>query len=471
MIARSRRDEPLPCDLADAARFVEEASRLAFAQRQLRSRRRLALLIAFYARSRCRMSNVHLLAAHAITLGRFCGVSASFDAIGDELMPVDDDGAPRSSAWAAYVEAGAAERPVDLRDELWLAAHVEDNERLRALSLDVAFAEEAERHPDEPIWALLRQHMDVTVGARLVDRSALAGLVAHETVLADGLRSALGRLVRTGWLLIARYVVEAARAVVTPAREPERGLASYRRAALGLALYFVTAWGAARVVRRGLRQRQRGRDGVGDSWPLLDDVLGARAGEVHPMIRDFYANPARFSVKAALELHTLPARLWSRVATLLVGQGLYEADAGEVDARFRVFRRADGSMHFVRELYCRGALRVFDSDFVVREAKLYEVFVDMGVSVEMDVKPLPGGALSIRGVNVYRRGLRLPPVWLKVEFQSRVDVLPDGVEELRIDGHLLMQPDGPVGRFLAYKVLRRPEELGCIHYRARRVAE
>jgi hypothetical protein len=469
--SRSPRDAPLPCDVVDAARFVEEASRLEFARRQLRSRRRLALLIAFYARSRCRMANVHLLAAHAITLGRFCGVSASFDAIGDELMPVDDDGAPRSAAWAAYAEAGAAKRPVDLRDELWLAAHVEDNERLREKRLDVAFAEEAERHPGEPIWALLRQHMDVTVGARLVDRSALAGLVAHETVLADGLRSALGRLVRTGWLLMARYVVEAARAVVTPAREPERGLASYRRAALGLAFYFVTAWGAARVVRRGLRQRQRGRDGVGDSWPLLDEVLGARAGEVHPMIRDFYANPARFSVKAALELHTLPARLWSRVATLLVGQGLYEADAGEVDARFRVFRRADGSMHFVRELYCRGALRVFDSDFVVREARLYEVFVDMGVSVEMDVKPLPGGALSIRGVNVYRRGLRLPPVWLKVEFQSRVDVLPDGAEELRIDGHLLMQPDGAVGRFLAYKVLRRPEELGCIHYRARRAAE
>jgi hypothetical protein len=358
-----------------------------------------------------------------------------------------------------------------VRDELWLAAHVEDNERLRSKALDAEFAAEAERHPDEPIWALLRQHMDVTVGARLVDRSALAGLVAHETVLADGLTAALRRLVRTGWLLMARYVAEAARAVVLPAREPERGLASYRRAALGLAFYFITAWGAARVVRRGLRQRQRGRDGTGDTWPLLDEVLGERASEVHPMIRDFYENPARFSVKAALELHTLPARLWSRVATLLVGQGLYEADAGEVDARFRVFRRADGSMHFVRELYCRGALRVFDSDFVVRDAKLYEVFVDMGVSVEMDVQPLPGRGLMIRGVNVFRRGLRLPPVWLKVEFESRVEALPDGTEELHIDGHLRMKPDGAFGRFFAYNVLRRPEELGCIHYRARRGAD
>ncbi len=464
-------DAPLPCDLADAVRFVAAPDRLDFARRQLRSRRRLQLLITFYAGAPCRMASVHLLAGHAITLGRFCGVSATFDAIGEELMPVDDAGTPRSPAWIAYAEAGAAKRPVDVRDELWLAAHVEDNERLRAKRLDVAFAAEAERHPAEPIWGLLRQHMDVTVGARLVDRSALAGLVAHETVLADGLLAALGRLVRTGWLLIARYVVEAARAVVTPAREPERGLASYRRAALGLAYHFVTAWGAARVVRRGLRQRQRGREGTGDTWPLLDEVLGERASEVHPMIRDFYENPARFSVKAALELHTLPARLWSRVATLLVGQGLYEADAGEVDARFRVFRRADGSMHFVRELYCRGALRVFDSDFVVRESKLYEVFVDMGVSVEMDVQPLPGRGLSIRGVNVYRRGLRLPPVWLKVVFESRVIELPDGEEELHIDGHLRMQPDGPVGRFLAHKVLRRPEELGCIHYRARRAAD
>ena len=461
-------DAPLPCDLADASRFVAADASPAFARRQLRSRRRLHLLITFYRSAGCRMANVHLLAAHAITLGRFCGVSATFDAIGDELMPVDDDGAPSTAAWAAYAEAAAAGRPVDVRDELWLTAHVEDAERLREKGLDAAFAVEAELHLDEPIWALLRQHMDVTVGARLVDRSALVGLVAPETVLADGLSAAVRRLVRTGWQLIARYVGEAARALITPARAPARGLASYRRAALGLAFYFITAWGAARVVRRGLRQRQRGRDGVGDTWPLLDEVLGAQAGEVHPMIRDFYANPARFSVKAALELHTLPARLWSRVATLLVGQGLYEADAGEVDARFRVFRRADGSMHFVRELYCRGALRVFDSDFVVREATLYEVFVDMGISVEMRVTPLPGGALSIRGVNVYRRGLRLPQAWLKVEFLSRVEVLSDGAEELHIDGHLLMEPEGAVGRFLAYKVLRRPKELGCIHYRARR---
>jgi hypothetical protein len=72
---------------------------------------------------------------------------------------------------------------------------------------------------------------------------------------------------------------------------------------------------------------------------------------------------------------------------------------------------------------------------------------------------------------MYRRGLRLPPVWLKVVFESRVEQLADGIEELRIDGHLRMQPDGPLGRFFAYKVLRRPEELGCIHYRARRGAD
>ncbi len=211
----------MPCDLADAARFVGDADRRDFARRQVRSRRRLQLLITFYAGAPCRMANVHLLAAHAITLGRFCGVSATFDAIGDELMPVDNDGAPRSAAWIAYAKAGATKRPVDVRDELWLAAHVEDNERLRTKGLDVAFADEASRHHDEPIWALLRQHMDVTVGARLVDRSALTGLVAPETILADGLLAALGRLVRTGWQLMARYVVEAARA---PSSRPRASL-------------------------------------------------------------------------------------------------------------------------------------------------------------------------------------------------------------------------------------------------------
>jgi hypothetical protein len=460
----------LPSDLADAARYAREPELAVFAERQLRARLRLQRLIEFYRRAPCSMAHIHLLTAYAIALGRFCGVSAAFEAIGDEVMPVDATGAPASPAWMAYADACAAGRPRDTRDELWLVAHVEDLERAKGKGLDVAFAAEAEQHRGEPFWALLVQHMAVTVGARLVDRSALTGMIAYETAIAESMAVALRRLFRTGWLLICRYAVEALRALVRPAAEPERGLISYRRMAFGLVAQAILALRTAGVYRRGLRQRERGQLGDGDTWPLLDEVLGPRAAEVHPLIRDFYSNPARFSVKAELELNTLPARFWSRVATLLVGQGLYEADAGELPARFRVFRRPDGSMHFVRELYCQGTLRVFDSDFVVRSGKLYEVFVDLGVSVEMEVRPLPGGGLSIRGAHVYRRGLRLPPAWLKVEFQSSVQSTPGAPDELHIDGNLLMQPDGPIGRFIAYKILRRPERLGCIHYRAHKLS-
>ena len=104
--------------------------------------------------------------------------------------------------------------------------------------------------------------------------------------------------------------------------------------------------------------------------------------EVDPMIVEFYTNPGPFEARASLALNTRPARLASRLATLLLGQGLYECNLDQIESRFRVFRRADGSMHFLRELYCAGRLRVFDSDFVVRETArgpaLFEVFADLG---------------------------------------------------------------------------------------------
>jgi hypothetical protein len=455
--------EARPADVAEASRYGMAHEAGGFAARQLRARVRLRRLVDFYAEAPCRMSPIHLLTAHAIVLGRFCGVSGTFDAIGEALMP-DPEGSPE---WAAYREASRTGRPVEMRDELWIAAHVADMQRVRAAGLDAAFATEAAQHAGEPIWMLLRQHMDATVGAHLVDRSAIAGAIAYETAIAQSISVGLRRLLRGGWLLLGRYAKEALRAIFTASAELRPGLLTYRRSAFALLGHAIASWRAAGVYRRGLRQRDRGHDGKGDSWLMIEEVLGARAAEVHPLIRDFYANPARFSVKAELELHTIPARLWSRCATLLLGQGLYEADHGEMDARFRVFRRADGSMHFVRELYCGGVLRTFDSDFVVRGGKLYEVFIDLGVSVEMDLRPLGGGGLSIRGAHIYRRGLRLPPAWLKVEFRSRVEPR-DGIDEVRIDGHLLMQPDGPVGRFLAHKLLRRPEQLGCIHYRGQR---
>jgi hypothetical protein len=85
----------------------------------------------------------------------------------------------------------------------------------------------------------------------------------------------------------------------------------------------------------------------------------------------------------------------------------------------------------------------------------------------MEVTPLPDGGLSIRGRDVYLRGVRVPAFGLRVEFWSRVVRSGDGAESLQIDGHLLMQPRTAWGRVVAYSVLRRPERLGSIHYTAR----
>jgi hypothetical protein len=175
----------------------------------------------------------------------------------------------------------------------------------------------------------------------------------------------------------------------------------------------------------------------------------------------FYSNPGHFNVAASLDLKTLPARVWTFLATLLVGQGLYETPAEAVPARFRVFRRADGSMHFLRELYVGYALRVFDSDFVVRQHHgrpvLFEVFVELGLEVAMELTVLEEGALSIRGKELLFRGTRVPAFGLEVEFISRALGT-----DLTIDGHLRMRPTTGIGRFFMYKVLRRPEELGCM---------
>ncbi len=50
----------------------------------------------------CRLSNLHLLATCAVTLGRFAGVSKEFDELGAEFMPATPDGTPRTSVWQDY---------------------------------------------------------------------------------------------------------------------------------------------------------------------------------------------------------------------------------------------------------------------------------------------------------------------------------------------------------------------------------
>ena len=455
-------------DRAEARRYLPEASPEClegFATRQLGARRRLAALVAFYRKNPCRMARVHLLTAAAVTLGRFCGFSPAFDAIGGALMPVGKDGEPRSEAWRAYDEACRGLRPLEVRDELWMIAHVRDMESVKREGADQAFYLESEARRDDPTWRLLRQHMEMTLGARLLDRSALQGAIAYETAMAQGMATALSRIVRAGFRLLHRYSAEAAKALFLPSREPPREVPSYRRTALLLGFYTFRALSAAAVYRRGIRLRDRGLVADDDAWPLLSEVLGERVGEVHPAIVRFYGNPSRFPVRARLELRTLPARFWSRAATFLIGQGLYETPEGAIDARFRVYRRGDGSMHFVRELYLSDRLRVFDSDFVVRNVdgrpRLFEVFADNGIEVEMAVEPLPGGGLVIRGERVRVRGFPLPRFGIVVEFRSRVE----DRHHLAIDGALLMRPKSRFWRFVARSVLRRPEELGAIHYR------
>lgn len=455
-------------DLEAARAYVPRASPDAlqvFATRQLRARRRLAALVAFYRRNPCRMARIHLLTAAAVTLGRFCGFSATFDAIGEALMPVGEDGRPRGEAWQSYQAACQSLRPFEVRDELWMAAHVQDMELLRNDGTDRAFYLECDAHRDDPTWRLLRQHMEMTLGARLLDRSALQGAIAYETAIAQGMATALSRIVRAGSRLLHRYAAEAVKALLLPSPEPPREVFSYRKTALLLAFYSCSAWTASAVYRRGVRLRDRGLVADDDAWSLLSEVLGDRVGEVHPAIVRFYGNPSRFPVRARLELRTLPARFWSRAATFLIGQGLYETPEGEIDARFRVYRRGDGSMHFVRELYLVDRLRVFDSDFVVRNVdgrpRLFEIFVDNGIEVEMAVEPLPGGGLVIRGERVRVRGVPVPRFGIVVEFQSRVEEQ----DRLAIDGALLMRPRSRWGCFVAHSLLRRPQELGAIHYR------
>jgi hypothetical protein len=466
---------PLQSDLNDALRYLPQANDdqvKAFAIRQLRARQRLTLLLEFYHKNHCRLARLQLLAACAIALGRFAGYSKSFDELGDAFMPVDNQGQVLTQEWQLYVEACAARRPIEVRDEFWIAAHMKDLQAVRQASLDEAFNEEMREHENELTWRLLKQHMEVTFGARLMDHAALNGIMAYETAFGESLVLTVKRLFTTGWLLLGRYAFEAARALIKVDRASRKEFVSYRRTALELMRYTINVWSASRVFRRGVRARQRGSLQSEDGWSLLEEVLGERVREIHPMIVDFYTNPSRYDVKASLELKTLPAKFWSRLATLIVGQGLYESDEQEIDARFRVFRRKDGSMHFIRELYCGDAMRVFDSDFIVRqmnnEATLFEVFVDLKVDVEMEVKPLEGRGLSIRGKNIYLRGLRLPSTGIQVEFQSRIVVNenaePEKREQLHIDGHLMMQPRTRLGKFFAYKILRRPEQLACIHY-------
>jgi hypothetical protein len=455
-------------DLRDARRYLRSgcrAEREAFARRQLATRNRLARVLTFYGRCPCRLARVHLLTSASVAVGRLCGYSETFNALGEFIMPVDAAGEVRSAAWARYRDACLGGRPPEVRDELWLAAHAADWRELRARGMDRAFFDEAAAHADDPTWRLLILHAELTlVSGRFGPHSG--GGVPYETAIAPALGHAVRGLGSRGTPLLRHYVWETLRALLRPNTGARPGVVSDRRAAWEVLRSFVTSWGAVAVYRRGLRTANRGQDAPEADWPLLQTVLGDDVSKVHPLIVRFYTNPGRFRALAALEVDTLPLMLYSRVAALLLGQGLYEADQPLIDARLRVFRRADGSMHFVRELYCGESLRVFDSDFVLRtidgKPTFVEVFDDLDAYVVLDVEPRPEGGVAVVGRDIYWKGHRLPRLGLKIEFTSRV--LPGEADAVEVVGSLTLEPKTAWGRFLAYKILRRPRQLGRIRY-------
>ncbi|MEP6902137.1 MAG: DUF4166 domain-containing protein [Actinomycetota bacterium] len=454
-------------DLREAKRYLpqaDEAARVSFAERQFRSRCRFAELKAFYSRHHCRMTRLHLLASCAVTLGRFAGFSKTFDEMGEHFMPLTSENQPRTAEWQTFIKACEEKLPIEVREELWLAAHFKDLKNVRESGLYAKFESEAEQYKNDPIWQLLKQHMDVALGVRLMDHSAISGILPYETAMADSLVLTVKKLVTAASKLVFLYARESARAILDISERTPESLISYRRTALEMMRNFLLSFTVSKIFRQGIRTRERGKTAPDENWSLLEMALGEKVEKINPLIRAFYANPSRFDVTATLKLETLPARFWSRFLTLLFGQGLYETDLEEIPTRFRIFERQDGSMHFVRELYCNGKYRIFDSDFVVRNGKLYEVFTDLKASVEMQVEPIENGGLSIMSKNFLFHGRRMPSIGLNVEFKSRVE----DYQTLKIDGQLIMKPKTKFGEFFAHKILRRPQNLGSIHYTARR---
>ncbi len=457
-------DELEPAELAEARAYLPHSSPrelAAFALRQRHCRQRLAGLEAFYRSHPCRMARVHLLAASAVALGRFWGMSAPFARLGEAVMPVDTSGQPRTQAWEAYARACDEGLPIEVRDERWIDAHMQDVARVREDGLEAAFLDEARAHEEEPLWRLLVQHLEMTLGARLFDQPALAGAVSGETAIAHGLALSLGRLLRAGWSLLRHYASATARGLILPRGARGAGLLGDRQAAWVLLASFITAWTAAGVYRRGVRSLHRGQQvGPTDGWPLLAATLGEDVTQVDPRVVRFYSNPGAYAVQASVELRSWSARLIAWLATRVLGQGVSECGASPYPARFRTFRRADGSMHFVRELYCDGALRVFDSDFIVRNGTLSEVFVEHGLEVEMEVRAIEQGGVSIRGRRVRWRGLPLPTFGLRVEFRAHpvehASECLDIIGTLSLDSRAGTRAAPRVLGVLRYQVARTP---------------
>ena len=95
-------------------------------------------------------------------------------------MPLTHENLPRTVEWQNFIEACEEKLPIEVREELWLAAHFKDLKNVRESGLYAKFEHEAEQQKNDPVWQLLKQHMDVALGVRLMDNSAISGILPYE---------------------------------------------------------------------------------------------------------------------------------------------------------------------------------------------------------------------------------------------------------------------------------------------------
>lgn len=462
---------PREVELADAARFgLSGDDARAFALRQRSARLRVALLDAFYARFPCRMGALHQLATTGIAVARFAALSATYDAIGDRLLPVDRDGRPRHAGWAHYAEACEQALPPDIREERWLAAHLADMEQVKAEGWMARFAEERAGHRADPTWRLLAEHMDVTLGTRVADGEALAGRIALETAIATSLGQVVRRQVTTGARLVRTYVGAAVRATLW-SRTPDDGLPSDRGLVARLVAATVRVLAIRHVWRLGERYRTRGAARGSTSWslvPSLDQVLGPSTARMAPAVRRLFDEMHAFRMEASVHLYHRLGWWAAYAGSVLVGQGMYEQHLAAVDARFRLFRREDGSLHFVREFWCDDAVRVFDSDFVVREVDgaptILEIFQDLGVAARMRTEVLDDGGVAMTVVGLFLRGIPTGTGPFHVCFETRP--VAGAPERVDVAGVLDLRPRNAFERWWFHRVWGLPARLGEIRYYA-----
>ena len=312
--------------------------------------------------------------------------------------------------------------------------------------------------------------MGEALGSRVQDRDALAGRMALETAIASSLTAVVRRNVATGAALVRLYVGAAVHATLFGGPKVERPLPSDRKLVWGLCLATARVVLIGHVWRIGVRRRSRGAEKPGSAWSMLGslrETMGDDVDRVDPAVARFFDAMDAFDVKADVHLFHRVGRVAAWAGTLLVGQGMYEEHLEKVAARFRLFRRDDGSLHFVREFWCADEVRVFDSDFVVRDVDgkrtILEVFTDLGIAARMRTVILEDGGVSMTVCGLFWRGVSTSPGPFRVCFETRPGT-DGGVD---VVGALDLVPRNRLEAAWLHRVLGLPARVGDIRYFAR----